>query len=286
MNTRGLRRSSGHVRRSPEVRRASAARLTRVRAAAALTIILAGAALYGAASSPVFGLDRILVDGASFTPESEVRAALGIPASANLFRLSTVEPTERLLALPAVRHAEVAVSLPGTIRVQLTERTAILVWAAGERRFLVDRDGLLFADLAEVDPSRADGLPILSDGRAASAALARGSRLDPVILDAATRLGSLTPADVGSKAPRLSVVVSDDHGFVVKARPDGWAAIFGFYTPTLRQPTMIPGQIRLLRSLLADREDLVARVVLASETDGTYTPVKGAETADSEEPTP
>ena len=286
MNTRGLRRSTGHVRRSPEVRRASAARLTRARAAAALTAILAGAAIYGAASSPVFGLSRVLVDGASFTPESEVRATLGVPASANLFELSTVAPTERLLALPAVRDAEVAVSLPGTLRVRLIERTAILVWAVGERRFLVDRDGLLFADLGEVDPTRADGLPILSDARAASVELTTGSQLEPVILDAATRLGSLTPAQLGSKAPRLSVVVSDEHGFVVKARPDGWAAIFGFYTPTLRQPTMVPGQVRLLRSLLADREDQIARVVLASDTDGTYTPVKGAETADSEEASP
>jgi cell division protein FtsQ len=286
MNTRGLRRSPGHVRRSPEVRRASAARLTRARAAAALTAILAGAAIYGAASSPVFGLSRVLVDGASFTPESEVRAALDVPAATNLFRLSTVEPTRRLLALPAVRGAEVVVSLPGTLRIRLVERTAILVWAVGERRFLVDRDGLLFADLGEVDPARADGLPILTDSRATSAELTAGSALDPVILDAATRLGSLTPTDLGSEAPRLSVVLSDEHGFVVKARPDGWAAIFGFYTPTLRQPTMIPGQVRLLRSLLVDREDQVARIVLASETDGTYTPVKGAETADGDEQTP
>jgi hypothetical protein len=35
---------------------------------------------------------------------------------------------------------------------------------------------------------------------------------------------------------------------------------------------MIPGQVRLLRSLLAGREAQVDRVILASETDGTYTP--------------
>ena len=46
--------------------------------------------------------------------------------------------------------------------------------------------------------------------------------------------------------------------------------IFGFYTPSLRTPELIPGQVRLLRSLLIGREPLIARVVLASETDGTY----------------
>jgi hypothetical protein len=35
---------------------------------------------------------------------------------------------------------------------------------------------------------------------------------------------------------------------------------------------MIPGQVRLLRSLIAGREASVARVILASETDGTYIP--------------
>ena len=47
--------------------------------------------------------------------------------------------------------------------------------------------------------------------------------------------------------------------------------MFGFYTPSLRTPELVPGQVRLLRSLLIGREPLVDRVILASETDGTYT---------------
>ena len=35
---------------------------------------------------------------------------------------------------------------------------------------------------------------------------------------------------------------------------------------------LIPGQVRLLRSLLLGREGLIERIVLASETDGTYVP--------------
>jgi hypothetical protein len=35
---------------------------------------------------------------------------------------------------------------------------------------------------------------------------------------------------------------------------------------------MIPGQVRLLRSLLAGREPEVRRIILASETSGTYVP--------------
>jgi hypothetical protein len=48
--------------------------------------------------------------------------------------------------------------------------------------------------------------------------------------------------------------------------------VFGFYSPATRPTEMIPGQVRLLRSLLAGREATVGRIVLASETDGTYVP--------------
>ena len=51
-----------------------------------------------------------------------------------------------------------------------------------------------------------------------------------------------------------------------------WTAVFGFYTPSLRTTELIPGQVRLLRSLLDGREATVDRVILASDTDGTYIP--------------
>ena len=113
-------------------------------------------------------------------------------------------------------------------------------------------------------------LPVVDDRRAAAGLLKLGSTLDPVDLDAATRLASLKPGDVGSGAVSLGVAVTDENGFVVGTRPDTWDAIFGFYTPSLRTTELIPEQVRLLRSLLAGREQTVQRVVLASGTDGTY----------------
>ena len=104
------------------------------------------------------------------------------------------------------------------------------------------------------------------------AGLSIGRSIDKVDLDAATRLASLTPSDVGSELPRLAVLISDATGFSIQARPDGWQAVFGFYTPTLRTPELIPGQVRLLRSLLIGREPNIDRVILASDTDGTYLP--------------
>ncbi|TMD29133.1 MAG: hypothetical protein E6I94_07230 [Chloroflexi bacterium] len=56
-------------------------------------------------------------------------------------------------------------------------------------------------------------------------------------------------------------------------RPDGpRRATFGFYTPTLRTPDLVPAQVRLLRSLIGRvGEAKVATVLLADATNGTYT---------------
>jgi hypothetical protein len=118
----------------------------------------------------------------------------------------------------------------------------------------------------------AAALPTVVDDRARSAALGVGVRLDAVDVDAATRLASLNPTQIGSSAGKLAVVVTDDHGFELRAQPEGWTAIFGFYTPTLRKTEIIPGQVRLLSRLLEGRESEIASIVLADEHDGTYIP--------------
>jgi hypothetical protein len=165
----------------------------------------------------------------------------------------------------------VSVRLPTTVAVRIRERNPILVWRIGARRYLADSEGRLFAKLGEEPTPSAAELPVIDDRRAASVDLVVGSALDRVDLDAATRLGSLKPADVGSAAEALLVVISDANGFTVRTRPPTWQAVFGFYTPTLRTPELVPGQVRLLRSLLIGREPRIDRIILASETDGTFT---------------
>jgi cell division protein FtsQ len=266
----GIRRPGGHPRRTPRVRRASR-RLSRVRAGAALVMVMAAGAIYAVSASSVFGLGPVAVHGARLTNAADVTARLELNPGTNLFSLATEPLAARIRGLPTVAAAEVTVRLPDTLDVDVVEREPILAWDVGPRRFLVDRDGLLFAELDE-GARAASTLRVMTDARAESASLAVGGRLDALDLDAATRLGSIAPADVGSAAPRLSVSVTDENGFVVSTLPGGWSAVFGFYTPSLRRPDLIPGQVRLLRSLLAGREPLVERVILASDTSGTYVP--------------
>lgn len=261
------------IRRTRTVRRASAG-LSPIRAGALLAMLVAAAAVYGVTNSSAFVFGELELEGATFTDPAAIEHTLDEVRGTNLFGLRTGALEAGILELPTIRAADVTVRLPDRLLVRVEERTPILVWRVGARRYLVDAEGRLFARLAEdpaAQPAGAAALPIVEDRRATSAGLAVGGRLEAVDLDAATRLASLKPADVGSEAERLTVAVGDINGFVIRASPDSWSAVFGFYTLSLRTPELIPGQVRLLRSLLVGREPLLERVILASETDGTYT---------------
>lgn len=241
------------------------------RAAALLGVLVAAGAVWGAAGSSAFTIGRLELADPAWTTRAAVLRAAAIPADANVFRLET-EPIEaRLEALPAVERATVRVSLPDGIRIELTERAPIMVWRIGDRAFVVDREGRLFAEAAP-DAEALVRYPRIVDGRAASGGLRVTDRLEAVDLDAATRLAALLPADVGSDAEWLRVSVTDANGFVIRTHPESWVAIFGYYTPSLRTTDLIPGQVRLLRSLLAGREAEVAEVILADDERGTYIP--------------
>lgn len=219
-----------------------------------------------------FGLTRTDLPTLAWTDPAAIRAALALADGTNVFQIDT-RPLERaLLALPTVASAEVSVGLPdANVVVRIEERQPVLAWQVGDTRFLADAGGLIFASVAASAKLPA-GVAVVDDRRTGSgAALVVGGHLDAVDADVATRLGSLTPTDVGSTATRLRITVTDADGFVLTA-PSGWSAVFGFYSPATRSTELIPGQVRLLRSFLVGREGSIARIILASETDGTYIP--------------
>lgn len=262
------------MRRTRGIRRASAG-LSTGRAGAALIVLASAAAIYGVSNSEAFEYRRVRIDPVPrFTDPAAVEAALAPIRGRNLFGIDTAPLERELGTLRTVAAARVSAQLPDTVVVAIRERQPILVWKVGERRYLADASGALFTRLA--DDGTATGtadLPVVEDRRAASAGLAVGGTLAPVDLDAATRLASLGPADIGSAASGLAVTLTDEHGFVLRPTGLEWFAIFGFYTPSLRTPELVPGQVRLLRSLLAGRETTIERIILASDTDGTYVPI-------------
>jgi len=281
-------RQTGGARRRRARRRASS-RLSPRRALAALVMVVAGAATWGVAASPAFGVRATDVSGVAVTTDAEVEAvlALGSPPP-NAFTLATDKLRSGLEAIPSVARADVRVSLPGTLRVRIVERTPILAWRAGAALLLVDGDGKVIADAGLADATAtaravAAGLPVVDDRRvpvtpaAGVGAEAQplpvvGGQLGPIELDVATRLLALRPADVGSSAAGLQLRLDDEAGWTISPTVDRpWTAVFGFYSPTLRPADLVPQQVRLLRSLLAGREAKLLRIVLADGAHGTYT---------------
>jgi hypothetical protein len=243
-----------------------------VRAAALLGMLATGFLSTLLTGPSAFGLSRTELPALAWTDESAVTTALGLSPGSNVFRIDTAPLEAALERLPAVASADVSVTLPdAAVVVAIEERVPVLAWQVGASRYLADGSGRLFARI-DADATLPAGVGLVDDRRDGAAdRVVVGATLDPVDLDVATRLGSLTPTDVGSTATRLRVAATDADGFVVSTQ-DGWLAVFGFYSPATRPTDMIPGQVRLLRSLLAGREATLSRIILASETDGTYIP--------------
>ena len=263
-------RTTVRARGGPGIRRKSAG-MTPLRAGAILLMLLCAAGAYGLVGTGAFAFRHLTVDGEQYTSDTDVKAALALQQGTNLVRLRTDSLVQALVAIPTVRAARVSIELPDTVRVHIDEREPILIWATASTRFLVDRAGLLFAPAGDVPAPAVAALRVIQDTRSSAGGLAVGSTLDPIDLDVATRLGSVKPADLGSTAADLSLTVDDANGFVVSSGPDGWLATFGIYTPTLRPPTIVPDQVRLLKSILIERgEGNLARIDLARTIEGTY----------------
>ena len=195
---------------------------------------------------------------------------------------------ERLRTLPTVADASIEVALPDTLRVRLVEREPIVVWQVGEPRFLVDADRVVFAeadapiDLPVIDdrrarPTRPTGrtrarrtprLPLVADRDRRS--------LDPVDFDAATRLGSLRPADVGSGAAGLHVTIDDDHGFGVDTGTDGWTASSGSTRRRSARPTSSRARSACCAASSPAARTTIATVILADDARRDVTPTKAA----------
>ena len=257
----------GARRPTPLVRRASAGPVAG-RVLAGLVLVAAAAALYGMTASPAFRLREggVTVRGADFTSEDTILAAIGLDGHArpNLVALDTARLAANLLALPAIDAdrpdaASVRVALPDRLVVEVKERVPILVWQVGDRRLLVDVHGVVVSELAA---DAASDLPVIADERAVNAELAIGDRIGETDLQVARRIAALTPAFLGSTAESLVTSITEKDGFVLRADPTDWRAIFGIYTPTLRGPDLVETQAQCLSSVLYGQEATISVVYL------------------------
>ena len=230
-----------------------------------------------AARASLTTVGQISVAGTTLLDPEAVIAAANIPIGSSLLGVNLREAEEAVAALPLVASVRVSAGLPDGIQIRVREKSLLLRWQIGDRVYAVSESGELLGETASLNlaPSAAAALaaaPLLYDDRTLSP-LPTVGQLTATELDVATRLASLTPEDLGTAATTLTLRLLSDFGFVVEATGPSieWSAVFGIYSATIRPTSMIPGQVRLLRSLLAGRETRIGWVILADDQAGTYT---------------
>lgn len=261
--------------RGPRITPGAAAQLRRL----AIVVLLFGALILPpvVARANLTTVGSLSVVGTLLLDPDAVIAAANIPIGSSLLGVDLRAAEEAVAALPLVATVRVIAGLPDGIQIRVREKSLLLRWQIGDRIYAVTESGELLGDVATLDlvPTAAATLaaaPLLFDDRAPSP-LPAEKQLTPTELDVATRLASLTPEDLGTAATTLALRLTSDFGFVVEATGPSieWNAVFGIYSATIRPTSMIPGQVRLLRSLLAGRETSIGWVILADDQAGTYT---------------
>jgi cell division protein FtsQ len=137
------------------------ARQRRLRAAApwAITagvLVVVVALLWTVYGTDVLGVRDVRVVGADVVSADGVRAAAAVPLKVPLARVDLDAVRDRVQALAPVDHAVISREWPGTILVEVVERTAVAAVPSAGRFALIDDEGVAFRTVGK----RPAGLPL------------------------------------------------------------------------------------------------------------------------------
>ena len=198
---------------------------------------MCAAAIVAASIGPFWRIRDVAMEGAHHVAVDTIVAASGL-LGAQSFTASAARARDRLIHLPAVRDARVEIRIPNQARVVLTERVAIARWVAGGTESFVDADGVLFSSL---DPRGAPDIRVTDEQKPRQP----GDRLDPALVDAATKLARLGPGDLRADATSPRVVLAAGATGLVLRVAAGWEIRFG-------GAERIDDKIALVRRFLRD----------------------------------
>lgn len=113
---------------------------------------------WGAVRSPLLDVDTVEVAGASRTGAEAVMAASGIEPGEPLASIDAGAAEAAVAALPWIATAEIRRDWPGTVTIEVTERTPVAVAAGHDGGWAVlDVAGRVLA----VEPEPVEGLPVV-----------------------------------------------------------------------------------------------------------------------------
>lgn len=169
-------------------------------------------------------ITALAVHGARHLTPAQVVAAAGL-VGRPVFGASAADARTALLRLPAVRDAQVRITLPGAAEADVIERDAVARWVVASAEWYVDAEGVLFAS---ADPQGAPSTRVTDDRETTRACAGRtgGRCVDPAVLAGALRLARIAPGELRPDAVKPEVRVDPTQGLVVRSGA-GWEIRFG-----------------------------------------------------------
>ena len=171
--------------------------------------------------SSALGVRTVSVSGEHRVAAGQIRAAAGIRHGAPLARLDTGAVRDRIAAIPAIRSVTVSVSYPSTVRIRVTERTAVGFRRSADGVVLVDAADVPFATVAR-PPGGLPELEVTGD-QARSAA--------------AATVAAALPADFIAAVGRISVPTVQS---ITLTLTDGRTVLWGGTDRSAEKAKLVP----------------------------------------------
>ena len=120
------------------------------RSIASILALLVLGAILACLNAPYFQVERVVlrrigeIERVPLTTITSVASVVG----QNIFKVSTIDVARQVAQLPGVRRARVLTHLPGTVEIEVEERTPVAIWRTTTGDVMVDDQGVVIAGAA------------------------------------------------------------------------------------------------------------------------------------------
>ena len=167
-------------------------------------------------TSKSFAIEQVDVTGNEQLTSAQVLKAAGLALGQNVFAVGPEQARKNLLQEPWVETATVHRRLPGRYSIDIRERHAVALLAAGQLQ-LVSDDGVAFKSLEQNDPS---DLPVIS-GLDPNLKTQDEQALSSSLLDSVALLHAYQDAGLARREPISEIHVENDRGLALYVGSDG-----------------------------------------------------------------
>lgn len=208
-----------------------------------VAVAVIAAAVVGYAT-PVLGVRHVAVTGERTLSVRTITAAASIPTGQPLLRVDPGGVAARVAALPQVAVVRVDRVWPDTIRIAVTERTAVGYLrtgaASGTAVILVDSSGAAYRVVSKPPPQLPQIDVTAGSSRRGTAGSSRVPGVDPAARAAAAVAGSLPPP----LRARVRLVAAASPDSVILTLVDGRTVVWGGASDDAAKAHVLPALLR------------------------------------------